>query len=241
MIRTLPIVLLATAPLTGAAGTALIESGISCPAVAGRGIGLASGPPDQLGQVRLDLVLETVRHCPADFAAVAGLFSEPDSPLNALVNLARRDPLTVALARDAAYALAKKGYLENDKTAVRMADLLGRPRRAGARVLRAVEERESVTLAAMAASLKSRGSPEQGLLLDGVLIMWIVNRGAINSAFEKNHAAQQWLKPYPPGVVMVGPSGGTSADDELAEAIRRTASRFSGPVDLYFRGYRVEH
>jgi len=71
-----------------------------------------------------------------------------------------------------------------------------------------------------------------------LFIMWIANREELNSAFQRNHAALEWLKPFPPGIGLVGPGGDVTNSDELATAIVNRASQFGGRS--MFRRFKVE-
>jgi hypothetical protein len=193
----------------------------------------------QDARLRFDLILHVIRRCPSEFLAAAAAFPESDTPLNGLRNLGQADLSTRRLAQDAAMSIAKTSTNEN-KLAARFIDLLGKPRALGPKALKELDERDSRDLAAIAERDTQRAGASQVVLVEGTFIMWIVNRAAINSAFQAISAAQAWLKPYPPTVVEVGPVLGDAQYDAVAEAIRKTALQFSGPVDLWFRKFKIE-
>jgi hypothetical protein len=70
--------------------------------------------------------------------------------------------------------------------------------------------------------------------------MWVANLEEVNLAFEQNTAALEWLKPYPPGVMSVGPGVDVTAFDAVAAAVVKRASQSSGPVDDWFRRFKIE-
>jgi hypothetical protein len=199
--------------------------------------------PGQEDQLKLDLILHTIRLCPAEFLALASFFAEYDTPLNGLTVITQADPSTVLLARDAASSLARHGQVKGNKIAERLIVLLGKSKPARLRQLRGAEERDSRDLALPAGKNAELTRAGQDILLGGILVMWIANRAAINSAFQKSSDARAWLKPYPPSVVEVGPGLGDALYDPyyaVADAIRRTALQFDGPVGLWFRGFKIE-
>lgn len=98
------------------------------------------------------------------------------------------------------------------------------------RLLRA-DRRDSRILAELAAEQKNRAGDPQKILLSGTFIMWIANRRELNSAFQRNPASLEWLRPYPPGYGLVGPDGDRAKFDALAEDIVKRASQGTGPID----------
>ena len=105
-----------------------------------------------------------------------------------------------------------------------------------------VQQRDSRALSKMAVDQKDRSGDKQNVLLTGLFIMWIVNRQALNAAFQETPSAEEWLRPYYPSYMLVGAVGEEAqAYEELAAAIVSRASQNRGPVDRWFRGFKIEH
>jgi hypothetical protein len=211
-----------------------------CAEIGGRGIGLAELSGADTRRLRLDLVLESIRLCPEEFMSVANLFPPPQSPISAIRQmLDSTDQPAVALARDAAGRIQTSARRAEISVARELAAVLGQPQTANPRDLAEVDRRDSEDLARLAAAEQNRAGEHQHVLLDGIFIMWIANRSALNAAFESLPSSQDWLRPFPPSIVMVG--GVTKGDfSDLERAVVSRAEASDGPVDKWFRRFTIE-
>jgi hypothetical protein len=212
-----------------------------CEMVAGDGISLTQIAG--LEPLRHDLILQALRLCPAEFISIASSFPEPDKVLNDLSGLEGSDTLTGTIAKDAARNVKSTSSLVASAFVRRLLDTLAKPVggvAAPVTLLRA-DRRDSRILAELAGEQKTRTGDKQEILLSGTFIMWIANRGELNSAFQRNPASLAWLRPYPPGYGLVGPGAESTEFDNVAAAIVNRASQGTGPIDQWFRGFRVEH
>ena len=211
-----------------------------CPSVAGNGISLADMSGTDTRRLRLDLVLESIRLCPKEFVAVASRFPASDSPVSAIQGLMRTaDQSAVAAARVAAARIAIPERETEAAVARQLKEVLGKPEPAIPPNLAELERRDSEDLARMAAGQASRTGEHQGVLLLGIFVVWVANRTAVNAAFESVPSSQEWLRPFPPGVAMVGGDAGSDGD-ELEKAVIRQAQANDGPIDRWYRRFRVE-
>jgi hypothetical protein len=211
-----------------------------CATVAGYGISLAEMSSTESRRLRLDLVLESVRLCPKEFIAAASLYPPADSPVSAIRGMmGSADQASVALARTAAAAI----QIPEDQTAAAVAQqlalLLSESRTPSSRNLAELERRDAEDLARMAARQSARIGEQQDILLLGIFIEWIANRAAINAAFQSVPSSQEWLRPFAPGIGMVGGGGGRDFG-ELESAVTKRARAHDGPVDKWYRGFKIE-
>jgi hypothetical protein len=211
-----------------------------CVIVGGHGIGLAEMSGAETRRLRLDLVLQSIRLCPEEFMSVASLYPPSESPISAIRNmLDTTDQPAVALARDAAARIeASAGRIE-PSVAKEFAALFGQPQTANPRDLGEVDRRDSEDLARLAAVERKRTGEHQDVLLLGTFIMWIANRTTLNAAFESLPSSQDWLRPFPPSIVMVGAAGNGNSSD-LVRAVVMRAEANDGPVDKWFRRFKIE-
>jgi len=211
-----------------------------CAEVGGRGIGLAELSGADTRRLRLDLVLESIRLCPEEFMSVASLFPPSQSPIAAIREmLDSADQPAVALARDAAGRIQTSAQRSEISVVKELAALLGQPQAANPRDLAEVDRRDSEELARLAAAEQDRAGEHQNVLLDGVFIMWIANRSALNLAFESLPSSQDWLRPFPPSIVML--DGAAKADySDFERAVVSRAEANDGPIDKWFRRFRIE-
>jgi hypothetical protein len=153
--------------------------------------------------------------------------------------LGTTDQLAVALARDAAAKIQTSSGRTETSVAKELAGVLGQPQTANPRDLDEVDRRDSEDLARLAGAERKRTGEHQDVLLLGTFIMWIANRAMLNAAFESLPSSQDWLRPFPPGIGIVGGVGKGNFDD-LARAVVRRAEANDGPVDKWFRRFRIE-
>ena len=211
-----------------------------CPTVAGNGISLAGMSGIDTRALRLDLVLESVRLCPNEFILAASLYPPSDSPVSAIQGMMDVADLTaVAVARVAAAGIRIPEDQRAAAVARQLSVLLGKAQRRSPRNLIALERRDSEDLAKMAAGQTLRAGERQDILLLGIFIEWVANRAAINAAFESVPASPEWLRPFAPGIGMVGGEGGKDST-ELEKAVIRWAQANGGPVDKWYRRFKIE-
>lgn len=211
-----------------------------CEMVAGDGISLTQMPAQE--PLRPDLILQALRFCPEEFVSIASNFPIPNPVLRGLSGLEKSDALTGSLAKDAIERIKSTSSLRGSAFARSLIEALSKNGRSSAdsRTLVRAEQRDSRILAELAGTQKDRTGDKQEILLAGTFIMWVANRVELNLAFQMNPASLEWLRPYPPSVGLVGPAGDTTKFDELAAAIVNRASQFTGPIDNWFRRFKVE-
>lgn len=231
------VLLLQSVPLTAQVAPAVQRF---CVEVGGRGIGLAELSGTDTRRLRLDLVLESIRLCPEEFMSAANLFPPAQSPISAIRQLMdSMDQPAAALARDAANRIQASAQRTETSFAKELALVLGQPERANPSDLAEVDRRDSEDLARLAAAEQNRAGEHQNVLLDGIFIMWIANRSALNLAFESRPSSQDWLRPFPPSIVMVG--GAAKGDfSDLEKAVVSRAEANDGPIDRWFRRFKIE-
>ena len=226
---------------SASAAKATLSAQQYCPMIAGNGIALAEMQESGAESLKRDLILQSVRLCPAEFVSTASLFPQSNTLLTGFGNPAEDDRFTVALSRDAATKIRMPSAANEVAFAKRLIDALGRPAVADSHTLLVSEQNDSRSLALMAAELKDRSGHKQNILLLGMFIMWIANRDALNQGFQAVPSSQEWLRPFPPGYVLIGSVSDTTRFEELTKMIITRAEQYSGPVDRWFRGFRIEH
>ena len=212
-----------------------------CPEVAANGISLAEMAGSDTTRVRLDLVLQSIRLCPREFISAAKLFSPSDSLLSSIQGLMDgADPTATAIARDAAARIQTGEDPTSAPVAKQLQRLLGQPRPASSRSLAEVDRRDSEDLTKMAAGQQLRAGERQSILVLGIFIMWVANRTTLNAAFESAPSSQEWLRRFPPGIGMVG--GGTISEElrEFERSVIRRARANDGPIDKWYREFKIE-
>jgi hypothetical protein len=165
------------------------------------------------------------------------VFPDSAQPLKLLAD--RRDQQTTELAGYAVTELLRLAR-SDDRAFARLRALLGPPKPRSASVLKPVAKSISEGLAELASKETSRAGDSQVVLVEGTLMMWLIDREALNAAFRTNAAVREWLKPYSPSIVEVGPIVGSEANDAFAASVRGIAEQNDGPVDLWFRKFRIE-
>lgn len=212
-----------------------------CSELAANGISLAEMSGTDTRRVRLDLVLQSIRLCPQEFISAASLFPPSESLLSAIRDMiAGADPSAIAVARDAAARIQPGKDPTSAAIAKQLRGLLGQPQPASLRNVVEVERRASEDLANMAAGQQVRAGERQSILVLGIFIIWVANRAALNAAFESVPSSQEWLRRFPPGIGMVG--GGNIREDlrEFERSVIRRAQANDGPVDKWYRGFKIE-
>lgn len=213
-----------------------------CRELAADGISLAEMPGSETRGVRVDLVLQTIRLCPQEFISAASLFPTSDSPLSAIRDMVgAADPSAIAVSRDAVTRIRTADDDPNSTTVRKqLLELLRQPQSASVRDVVEVERRDSEDLANMAARQRVRTGERQSILVQGIFIMLVANRVALNAAFESVPSSQDWLRRFPPGIGMVG--GGKIGEDvrEFERSVIRRAQAYDGPIDKWYRGFKIE-
>ena len=128
--------------------------------------------------------------------------------------------------------------------AERLIALLGKPAAEDSRggCTRRVEARDCRSLATIAATANDGNDGREDILLIGTFIMWIESRARLSlNSVSKGFALPQWLATHPPGQVLVGPDESGKGDERLVADIVKRASQRQGPVDKWFRQFRIEH
>ena len=149
------------------------------------------------------------------------------------------DQSAVAAARDAAVRIQNRGDQTEAAVTKQLRGLLGPPQPTSPRNLAEMERRDSEDLAKMAAGQRLRAGEHQSILVLGIFIMWVANRAALNAAFESVPSSQEWLRPFPPGIVMVAGDSGKDFSDFERSVIRRAQAN-DGPVDKWYRRFKIE-
>ncbi|MGC4052585.1 MAG: hypothetical protein QM757_24915 [Paludibaculum sp.] len=217
------------------------ERNYYCRELAGAGISLSGMLGSETRDVRGNLTLQTIRLCPREFISAASIFPSSDSPLPGIREMTQAaDPSLIAPARKAIASVRPRDDPGSAAVTKQLLSLLGQPQTKGARNLVEVERRDSLTLANLAAAQKARTGERQSILIEGVFVMWVINRVAINAAFESVPSAQEWLRPFPPGIVMVGEGEIGEEVREFERSVIRRAQAHDGPVDKWYRGFKVE-
>lgn len=150
------------------------------------------------------------------------------------------DRVAVQVAKDAAARIKIHGNQDERAVAKQLSLLLGRSRRASSRNLTDLDRRDSEDLAQMAAGQRLRAGERQSILLLGMFIMWVADRTALNTAFESVPSAQEWLRPFPPEIAMVGEGSSNNDTSDFEKSVVRRAEANNGPVDKWYRGFRIE-
>lgn len=70
--------------------------------------------------------------------------------------------------------------------------------------------------------------------------MWVANREALNAAFESVPSSQEWLRPFPPGIGLVGGGQIDEKAREFERSVIRRAEAHDGPVDKWYRDFKIE-
>lgn len=211
-----------------------------CPTLAGNGISLAGMSGSETRRLRLDLVLQSIRLCPQEFIMSASLFPPSDSPVSAIQGMMNgAGQSTIALAKEAAARIRIEEKESTAAVAKQLVGLLGSQQAASPGSLAELERQDSENLAKMAAGQRVRTGEHQSILVCGLFIMWVANRAALNGAFESFPSSQEWLRPFPPFIVVVmGDRSKDSKDFEMS--VVRRAQANDGPIDQWYRGFKIE-